>query len=170
MAIRDQTKIPSPIVATSQLLAEHRERATRLQRAIQKLTALAAHPYCTVIITTAVVLWISGNFLAMLLAIPPVEPPPFFWMQGIAGLLSLLVALLLVSTQRREAQLADRRDHLILEMVIQAERKSAKAIELLEEARRDNPLLRNRNDLEADIMSLKTDHVSVLGAIGEVQP
>jgi hypothetical protein len=36
------------------------------------------------------------------------------------------------------------REHLILELALLGEQKTAKVIELLEEFRRDNPLIRNR--------------------------
>ena len=78
---------------------------------------------------------------------------------------SLFIAVLILTTQRREGQLANHRAQLTLEIAILAERKSAKAIELLEELRRDSPTLVDRYDGQAHAMSAPTDHQSVLNAI-----
>lgn len=156
--------------ATSQLLADHQNDASRSELIIQKLTALVAHPSCAAWLFTLVLLWICGNGAAAALGAIPLDAPPFFWLQGAISLCSLMIALLLLSSQRREGMLANRRDHLILEMVILAEVKSAKAIELLEEARRDNPMLRDRNDVQAETMAVPADHATVLEAIREESP
>jgi uncharacterized membrane protein len=75
---------------------------------------------------------------------------------------------LILVTQRREDQLAQHREHLILELVLLGEQKTAKVIELLEEFRRDNPLIRNRVDQEADNMAQPADLQRVLDAIKEI--
>ena len=157
--------IAVPVQATTQLRSEHRRDTTEIQRVIDGLTALAGHPLSVFVISLWLVVWIVWNCFADRFGIKPFDPPPFIWLQAIICTLSLYVAILLISTQRREAQLADRRAHLILEMAILAEQKSAKTIQLLEEYRRDNPLVANRLDNEAHVMSAPTDHQSVLISI-----
>ena len=53
------------------------------------------------------------------------------------GLLALYVTVLILTTQRRDDQLASYREQLTLELAILGEQKSAKIISLLEELRRD---------------------------------
>ena len=48
-----------------------------------------------------------------------------------------------------------------------SEQKTAKVIQLLEESRRDNPLIHDRVDQEAEAMAQPTDPQSVLEAIKE---
>ena len=72
---------------------------------------------------------------------------------------------LILTTQRREDQLAGHREQLTLELAILSEQKSAKIIELLEEMRRDDPSLKNRVDHEAAAMSTPADPQAVLDAI-----
>jgi uncharacterized membrane protein len=151
--------------ATSPLQAEHENETGWLQRVVDRLTALVGRPASVPLITTAVCLWIGANSAAPFFKLRPIDPPPFSWLQGAGALASLYIAVLILATQRRETQLADHRGQLILEMAIMAEQKSAKAIELLEESRRDNPMLVNRLDQEAQAMSTPTDHHSVLHAI-----
>ena len=161
---REEPNIPAT-QATAQLRTEHRRETTRLQRSIDRLTRIASHPLSVPVLIIFIAVWVAGNLLATRFGFMPVDPPPFPWLQAAISTASLCVAVLLVSTQRREAQLADRRAHLILEMAILAEQKSAKTIQLLEEYRRDNPLVSNRPDHEATVMSSPADHQIVLDAI-----
>ena len=82
-------------------------------------------------------------------------------------MLALYVTVLILTTQRREDQLAGYREQLTLELAILGEQKSAKIIALLEEMRRDSPTLRNRVDEEAAAMSVAADPQAVLDAIKE---
>jgi uncharacterized membrane protein len=56
-----------------------------------------------------------------------------------------------------------------LELTILSEQKTAKVIQLLEEFRRDNPLIHDRVDQEADVMAQPADPQSVLDAIKETR-
>ncbi len=77
--------------------------------------------------------------------------------------------MLILTTQRREDQLAGYREQLSLELAILSEQKSAKIISLLEEMRRDSPSLKNRVDEEAAAMSIAADPQAVLEAIKETE-
>jgi uncharacterized membrane protein len=95
-------------------------------------------------LTVIVVGWMSLNLLATALGYRPIDPPPFSGLGGAVSLVSLYMVVLILATQRREDQLAQHREHLILELALLGEQKTAKVIELLEEFRRDSPLIRNR--------------------------
>jgi len=87
--------------------------------------------------------WISLNLLAGALGYRPIDPPPFSGLAGAVSLMSLYMVILILATQQREYQLAKLREQLTLELAILSEQKTAKVIQLLEESRRDNPLIRN---------------------------
>ncbi len=88
-------------------------------------------------LTAVVVVWVGCNILApRLLGTRPWDEAPFAWLQGGLGLLALYVTVLIVTTQRREDQLAGCREQLTLELAILGEQKSAKIIALLEESAR----------------------------------
>lgn len=112
-------------------------------------------------------LWIMCNVGMMLSGRPAWDDPPFAWLQGAFGFLALYVTILILTTQRREDQLAGYREQLTLELAILGEQKSAKIIALLEEMRRDSPLLKNRIDEEATAMAVAADPQAVLDAIKE---
>ena len=66
-----------------------------------------------------------------------------------------------------KTSLTQHRELLTLELAILSEQKTAKVIQLLEEVRRDNPLIHDRVDREAEVMAQPADPQSVLDAIKE---
>ena len=109
------------------------------------------------LLTVIVVGWISLNLLAAALGYRPIDPPPVSGLRGAVSRLSLCMVVLIFATQRREDQRAQHREHLILQLALLGKQKTAKVIELLEEFRRDNPLICNRVDQEAEDMAQPAD-------------
>ena len=162
-----QAHIEETIRSIAQLHAEHHDNATPLQRAVDRLTFTLGRPRFLGVLTVIVVIWIGANLLAAALGYRPIDRPPFAWLGAAVALVSLYMVVLILATQRREDQLAQRRELLILELAILGEQKTAKVIELLEEFRRDSPLIHNRVDREAVAMAQPADPQSVLDAIKE---
>jgi uncharacterized membrane protein len=129
------------------------------------MTAVITRPWFIAVITIIVMGWMGLNLEAPVLGFRPIDPPPFPWLGGAISLVSLYMVILVLTTQRREDQLAQRRELLILELALFGEQKTAKVIELLEEARRDNPLMRNRVDSAAEAMAQPVDPHTVLAVI-----
>lgn len=85
---------------------------------------------------------------------------------------SLDMAALLISTgvlirQSRQEKLAEQRSHLMLQINLLTEQKTAKIIALLEELRTDSPSLNDRHDWEAEILQQATDPQVVLNILQE---
>ncbi len=159
--------IEDTLQAIAKLHSDHRQSAGRLQRLVEQLTALIGRPRFIAALTILVAFWVGSNLLAAWVGQMPWDPAPFNWLQGSLGLLALYVTVLILTTQRREDQLAGYREQLTLELAILGEQKSAKIIALLEEMRRDSPTLRNRIDEEAAAMAVAADPQAVLDAIKE---
>ena len=159
--------IEDTLQAIAKLHADHRQGAGKLQRTVERLTALIGRPLFIALLTAAVAVWTCGNLAMAAAGVGAWDPPPFNWLQGGLGLLALYVTVLILTTQRREDQLAGYREQLTLELAILGEQKSAKIIALLEEIRRDSPTLLNRVDEEAAAMSVAADPQAVLDAIKE---
>ena len=111
----------------------------------------------------------TGNIVWGFLGGAPVDPPPFFWLQGAISMISLYVVALVLSTSRREDRLATTREQLNLELAILNDQKIAKIIALLEESRIDNPAIPDRVDPEAQDMAKPSDPHEVLAAIKDVE-
>ena len=161
--------IEDTVQAIAKLHADHRQEAGALQRLIERLTSLIGRPRFIAVATALVTAWVGLNLAAASRGGGAWDPPPFAWLQFVLGVLALYVTLLILTTQRREDELAGYREQLTLELAILGEQKSAKIIALLEEMRRDNPLLRNRVDHEAAAMAVAADPQAVLDAIKESQ-
>ena len=110
-----------------------------------------------------------GNHVERVIGATAVEGYPFPGLGLFATIVALLVALLILTTQRHQEELAESRAQLMLHFATISERKITKVIELLEEQRRDNPLLRSRLDHEADVLAKPSDHDVALGLIEEAQ-
>jgi uncharacterized membrane protein len=157
--------IESTIAAIAQLHAEHHQRATPFQRFTESLTASAGQPRFVAWLTFAVAGWILVNLLLMLLGYRPFDAPPFAWLEGAVSLAALYMTVLILSTQRRDDELASHREQLTLELAILGDQKAAKIIELLEELRRDHPEIHDRIDHDARAMSTPADPQAVFEAI-----
>jgi uncharacterized membrane protein len=157
--------IEETIRSIARLHAEHHQNATPLQRAVDRITAFVGRPGFIGMLTLIAAGWISLNLLADAFGYRPIDPPPFAGLGGAVSLISLYIVVLILATQRREYQLAQLREQLTLELAVLND--TAKVIQLLEESRRDNPLIRDRIDQEADAMAQPADPQSVLEAIRE---
>jgi uncharacterized membrane protein len=107
----------------------------------------------------------SANVVARLSGLWAVDPPPFVWLQGAITTGALYVAILILTTHRREEQLSSQRGQLLLELAILNDQKSSKIIDLMEQSRRDDPTIADRIDNEARAMSTPSDHQAVMDAI-----
>ena len=161
--------LPAHIEATVQAIgrvqAQHESEATALERLVEQLTAAIGRPAFLVWLALAVTVWTLGNIYGARLGYAPIDPPPFSWLQGAITLAALCVTLIILTSQRRADKLAGLRAQLTLELAILGEQKTAKVIELIEQSRRDNPLLDDRLDAEADDMAKPADPEAVLEAI-----
>ena len=149
----------------AQLRADHEQATSPLQHAVDRLTGVIGLPGFVAALTLAIFLWIVGNLLAGFAGVKPLDPPPFAWLGIAVASGAVYIAALILTTQRREDQLASRRGQLALELAILNDQKTSKIIELLEEGRRDNPMITNRVDEAAEAMCTPSDTHSVLDAI-----
>jgi uncharacterized membrane protein len=164
-----QPILPSHIEQTVQAIAKlhdaHEQRATRLQRLVDRLTALVARPAFVGVIFLVVVAWIVGNLMLLRLAGWSFDRPAFPWLQGAGELAAILITTLVLMSQRRKDELSELREQLTLELAIMTEQRGAKLIALMEEMRRDNPALMDRVDPQADEMSTAANPETVLEAL-----
>jgi uncharacterized membrane protein len=165
---RSREKIDERTQPISDLHAQHYRKATPVQRFLDAAVAKLSHPALLMLLTSLIVGWILINLALAWSGRIPVDPPPFAWLQGAGTIVAVYMAALILTTQRREDELSTHRDQLILELAIVSERKSAKIIDLLEEMRRDSPLVKDRIDDDAAALAKPADPEAVLSAIEEI--
>jgi len=143
----------------------HQRQASALQRLANRVTAALGRPRALALILLVVISWIVGNYAARRLGLTALEQFPFPDLEFFATIAALLVALLILSAQRHDQALADKRAQLTLQIAMLSERKIAKLIAMLDEQRRDNPLLPSHPDSEAEELAQPADPLSSLERI-----
>ena len=134
------------------VLAFHRheeDRISRSQRILEQISHFIGQPVFFGIILLFVSLWMLSSELLHANGLAEFDPAPYFALQGIVALGSLLTTTAVLITQNRLGKLAELRAHLDLKVMLLTEQKAAKVIELLEELRRDLPNVKNRPDADA---------------------
>jgi uncharacterized membrane protein len=102
------THVEDTVRQIARLRAEHDRGASPLQRSVERFTATVGSSGFVVVLTILVVSWIGLNCVS--LADKPIDPPPFFWMQGAVALAALYMTVFILATQRREDELANRHE------------------------------------------------------------
>jgi uncharacterized membrane protein len=167
-----QIEVPPHIAETIQAIAllhaEHHRKSTLAERIVDKATTYFGRPRFQLALITAAAVWISANTLIRFSGGTPPDPPPFAWLELTLTIAALVIALMILTSQRRADRFANLREQMTLEATLLTEQKTRKIIELLEELRRDSPQIPDRKDLEADQMAAKADPHDVLAAIEDV--
>ena len=166
---RRPVHIEETIQSIAGLQAEHHANATPHQRGVDRITSLLGRGSFIAALTVLVVGWVSLNGFAAALGHRALDPPPFTWLAGAASLASLYLVILILTTQRGDDRLTQRRELLNLELTILSEQKIAKVVALIEELRQDSPHVRDRVDELADVMSQPADPLSVIDAIKDIR-
>lgn len=165
----DDPDLPQPTEETIQRLAalhqEHHRSASVVQRFANRVTDALGQPGAVVATVALVILWIIGNYAAQRVGHAALEEFPFPELGLLATIAAVVIALLILTTQRHSDELADKRAQLTLQIALLSEKKVAKIIELLEEQRRDNPLLASRPDREAAEMAVSVDPEAAMARI-----
>jgi uncharacterized membrane protein len=162
--------VDDTVQAIARLHALHAAEASPVQLRIERATRRVARPASVILLTVLVLAWAGSNLLLATIGQKPFDRPPFFVLQGLVGLAALYMTILILTTQRREDQLASLREQLTLELAILSEQKSAKIIALLEELRRDDPNITDRSDTHADELSKVADPTAVVDALRQTNP
>jgi uncharacterized membrane protein len=163
----EREQIDQNIDAVQDFYSREHGKISRSQRSLERLSRFVGTPGYLGIILLAVAAWVASSLLLPRLGLPQVDPPPFFWMQGVVGLGALLTATVVLIKQNRFAGLAEQRGHLDLKVTLLTEQKTAKLIDLIEELRRDLPNVKNRRDLNADSLQKPMNPELVLAALDE---
>jgi uncharacterized membrane protein len=143
------------------------QKISASQRVLEAISSSVGRPLYLGAIVLLAALWIFANVMAHHLGFAELDPAPFFWLQGLVSLGALLTTTVLLIKQNRLAKLEERRAHLELQVNLLTEQKTTKLINLMEELRRDLPMVRDRDDPEAAALQQPTDAVQVLAELDE---
>jgi len=143
------------------------QKATESQRRLAYVVRIMGRPLYLLSVMFVAALWLLFNWLAPRFGWQQLDPPPFFWLQGMLGLGAFLTTTVVLIAQHRQAQFEAQRLNLSLQMNLLTEQKTTKLIHLIEELRRDLPMVKDRHDAVATALQTPTDPAQLLQAFEE---
>jgi uncharacterized membrane protein len=137
------------------------------QRLVERLSLLIARPAYLVGLVLFVMGWVAAN-LVRPYGMQPFDPVPFGMLDGLLTFFALLTTTVVLIAQNRQARLEQQHRHLDLQVGLLTEQKVTKLIHLVEELRRDMPMVKDREDRQASVLQEPADAAAVISAIEEV--
>ena len=125
------------------------QKLSRFQLFIENTTNIIGQPYFLVLILLFVALWVIANQAAGVIGWREFDPAPYAALQGVVSLCALITTTVVLIKQNRLGKIEEQRAHLELQVNLLTEQKATKLINLMEELRKDLPMVKDRHDTEA---------------------
>ena len=161
--------ISQNIEAMGDYYKREEQRIGPAQRLLERIGDAIGRPAFLGLVLIFVGLWISINLMPERFGMVAFDAPPFQALQTIVSLAALLITTVVLIGQNRLAKLEQLRGQLELQVNILTEQKTTTLIRLLEELRRDLPMVRDRHDPDAATLQVPTDAKQILTALEEEQ-
>jgi uncharacterized membrane protein len=145
-----------------------REQRSASHRLVDRISRIIGRPLYLLGLCGFAGAWIAVNLLAPQFGRTGFDPSPFPVLDGILSLAALFTTTIVLIAQNRQTRIEQQHMHISLQVNLVTEQKVAKIINLLEELRRDLPMVKDRDDPQAASFAQKTDALQVLTAIEEV--
>jgi uncharacterized membrane protein len=142
---------------------------TPSQRRLERVSRFVGRPRYLLGLLWFVALWIIINTSAPFLHFVPFDPPPFAWLEGLLTFVALLTTTVVLIAQNRQTKFEQQRADLDLQVNLLTEQKVTKVIHLLEELRRDLPMVKDRHDPQAALMQERADTAEVASALQDIE-
>ncbi len=160
--------LPEQVLKNVETITQHQHRRQRSttadRRILEKIAAVFGRPQFLYFQIVFFTVWIGCSSLVNQKILPKNFPLFDLHLHGLE-IFSLLISTGVLIYQTRQEKLSEERSHLMLQLNLLTEQKIAKLISLVEELRIDLPNVKNRDDLEAEVMKQATDPQAVLGVI-----
>jgi uncharacterized membrane protein len=138
------------------------------QRRVEQIGRFIGRPVYLVALLCFVVVWVAVNVGLSSMGKTSWDPMPFELLDGLLTLIALVTTTIVLIAQNRQTRLEQQHTHLGLQVNLLTEQKVTKLIHLIEELRKDMPMVRNREDPQATAMQERADAGQVISAIEEV--
>src|ERR1700679_2860655 len=163
--------LPSSAKENLEVLSQFKDREeaqiSGLQLAIERVSRFFGSPAYFAFALALIDLWIAVNMWGMNHGWRHVDPPPFFWLQGLVSCNALLLTVAVLIRQNRMARVAEHRAHLDLQINLLTEQKVTKLLQIMDEPRL--AALQGQPDEEASELHKPADTHALMHAIKEKQ-
>jgi uncharacterized membrane protein len=150
---KNRSPLDRAVKDVAEIRAQQLRELPRSQLGIEWLTDRIGRPWFAYAIVVLIAAWIAWDTGAR----ARVDAPPFPVLQLVLAVLSLLMTIFILTTENRQGAIAEKRAQLTLQLSLANEERAAKIIQLLEQLRKDDPLLPDRRDDEAREMAQAID-------------
>jgi uncharacterized membrane protein len=158
--------IDQNIETMAALQRREREMTSGPQRLVERVSRFIGRPAYLLGLLVFVVGWVATN-VGRPFGIASFDPPPFEMLDGILTFSALVTATIVLIAQNRQTRREQQHRHLDLQMGLLTEQKVTKLIHLVEELRRDLPMVKDRDDPQATALQEAADTAAVISAIDE---
>jgi uncharacterized membrane protein len=159
--------IDQNIETIAALQRRDREMTSASQRLVERMSRFIGRPAYLLGLLVFVVGWVATN-VGTPFGIAPFDPPPFELLDGILTFSALVTATIVLIAQNRQTKRELQHRHLDLQVSLLTEQKVTKLIHLVEELRRDLPMVKDRDDPQATVLQEAADTAAVISAMDEV--
>ena len=159
--------IDQNIESVAALQRRERGMTSAPQRLVERISRIIGRPAYLVVLLAVVVAWVGANVLTPF-GMTAFDPPPFELLDGVLTFSALVTATIVLIAQNRQTQREQQHRHLDLQVSLLTEQKVTKLIHLVEELRRDMPMVKDREDPHAAVLQQATDTAAVVSAMEEV--
>ena len=133
------------------------------QRWVESIGRWLGKPFYLMGLVAAIAVWVSINAIKQ--ARMGWDPPPFELLDGAMTLISLITTTIVLIAHNRQTKLEQQHAHLGLQVSLLTEQKVTKLINLIEELRRDMPMVKDRRDPHAEALQQSADTEEVAAAL-----
>lgn len=146
---------------------QNQQKIAADHRILNKIAAFLARPGFLYLQIGFFAVWIGCTSLAERNLIAKNFPLFDLHLHGLE-VASLLITTEVLIAQAHQEKVAEERSHLMLQLNLVTEQKIAKSIALIEELRIDLPNVKNRYDVEAEVMQQASDPQAILEVIQHI--
>jgi uncharacterized membrane protein len=157
--------LPEQVIKNVETIDRHQDRHQQNtktdRRILNRIAAIFGRPQFLYFQIVFFTVWIGCSNLAERNIIAKNFPLFDLHLHGLE-IASLLISTEVLIDQTHQQKLSKEQSHLMLQLNLLSEQKIAKLISLVEELRTDLPNVKNRDDLEAEIMKQSIDPQAIL--------
>jgi uncharacterized membrane protein len=157
--------LPDQVIKNFETIDRHQDRHEQNtktdRRIINRIAAIFGRPQFLYFQIVFFTIWIGCSNLAERNIIAKNFPLFDLHLHGLE-IAALMISTEVLIDQKHQERLSREQSHLTLQLNLVTEQKIAKLISLVEELRTDLPNVKNRDDLEAEVMKQSIDPQAIL--------
>ena len=141
------------------------EQRTPAQRRVERISRIIGQPMFLVGLLGFSGAWVFANELMPFYGKAAFDPFPYAFLEGLLTLFALVSTTVILIAQSRQTRLEQQHTHIALQVNLLTEQKVTKLIALIEELRKDLPMVRDRYDPQVAALNKKANAADIHAAI-----